>query len=128
MVRIGGSTEKGAHIKESDYFTPQVGLLPMSVIQNILQQRERHSAGPTIYRRQIIMYHHSTTLTLLIRPTYIDRNISKLFLFFKGEFRVDRDGAPAMLNCLMYKMSYYRFGEVFTEGSKPAGWDRLEIL
>ena len=23
MVRIGGSTEKGAHIKESDYFTPQ---------------------------------------------------------------------------------------------------------
>lgn len=65
MVRIGGSTEKGAHIKESDYFTPQ------------------------------------------------------------GEFRVDRDGAPAMLNCLMYKMSYYRFGEVFTEGNKPAGWDRI---
>ena len=24
MVRIGGSTDKGAHIKESDYFTPQV--------------------------------------------------------------------------------------------------------
>ena len=23
MVRIGGSTEKGRHIKESDYFTPQ---------------------------------------------------------------------------------------------------------
>lgn len=65
MVRIGGSTETGAHIKESDYFTPQ------------------------------------------------------------GEFRVDRDGAPAMLNCLMYKMSYYRFGEVFTEGNKPAGWDRI---
>ena len=37
---------------------------------------------------------------------------------------MDRDGAPAMLNCLMYKMSYYRFGEVYTEGNKPAGWDR----
>ena len=28
MVRIGGSTEKGAHIKESDYFTPQVHFEP----------------------------------------------------------------------------------------------------
>jgi dolichyl-diphosphooligosaccharide--protein glycosyltransferase len=55
MVRIGGSTEKGAHIKESDYFTPQ------------------------------------------------------------GEFRVDKDGSPTLLNCLMYKLSYYRFGETYTE-------------
>lgn len=55
MVRIGGSTEKGAHIKETDYFTPQ------------------------------------------------------------GEFRVDKDGSPTLLNCLMYKLSYYRFGETYTE-------------
>lgn len=55
MVRIGGSTEKGSHIKEADYFTPQ------------------------------------------------------------GEFRVDREGSPVLLNCLMYKMCYYRFGEVYTE-------------
>ena len=55
MVRIGGSTEKGAHIKESDYFTPQ------------------------------------------------------------GEFRVDKEGSPTLLNCLMYKLSYYRFGETYTE-------------
>lgn len=55
MVRIGGSTEKGKHIKEADYFTPQ------------------------------------------------------------GEFRVDREGSPILLNCLMYKMCYYRFGEVYTE-------------
>ena len=55
MVRIGGSTERGAHIHESDYFTPQ------------------------------------------------------------GEFRVDREGSSTLLNCLMYKMSYYRFGEVYTE-------------
>ena len=55
MVRIGGSTEEGRHIKEADYFTPQ------------------------------------------------------------GEFRVDREGSPTLLNCLMYKMCYYRFGQVYTE-------------
>ncbi|CAH1247931.1 STT3A [Branchiostoma lanceolatum] len=58
MVRIGGSTEKGEHIKEHDYYTPA------------------------------------------------------------GEFRVDREGSPTLLNCLMYKMCYYRFGSVYTEG----GW------
>jgi dolichyl-diphosphooligosaccharide--protein glycosyltransferase len=58
MVRIGGSTEKGAHIKETDYYTPQ------------------------------------------------------------GEFRIDREGSPTLLNCLMYKMCYYRFGQVYTEASQ----------
>ena len=29
----------------------------------------------------------------------------------RGEFRVDSGGAPTLLNCLMYKLSYYRFGE-----------------
>ena len=55
MVRIGGSTKEGEHIKEHDYYTPQ------------------------------------------------------------GEFRVDKEGSPILLNCLMYKMCYYRFGEVYTE-------------
>lgn len=58
MVRIGGSTESGKHIKESDYYTPN------------------------------------------------------------GEFRVDKEGSPVLLNCLMYKMCYYRFGQVYTEGGK----------
>lgn len=58
MVRIGGSTEKGDHIKEHDYYTPA------------------------------------------------------------GEFRVDKEGSPTLLNCLMYKMCYYRFGQVYTEGGK----------
>lgn len=30
----------------------------------------------------------------------------------QGEFRVDMAGSPVLLNCLMYKMSYYRFGEM----------------
>ena len=33
----------------------------------------------------------------------------------QGEFRVDREGSPVLLNCLMYKMCYYRFGQVYTE-------------
>ncbi|CAG5126051.1 unnamed protein product [Candidula unifasciata] len=65
MVRIGGSTDRGSHIKEWDYYTPQ------------------------------------------------------------GEFRVDKEGSPVLLNCLMYKMCYYRFGSVYTEGGKPTGYDRV---
>ncbi|XP_063724781.1 dolichyl-diphosphooligosaccharide--protein glycosyltransferase subunit STT3A-like [Symsagittifera roscoffensis] len=65
MVRIGGNTELGAHIKESDYYTPT------------------------------------------------------------GEFRVDREGSGTLLNCMMYKMSYYKFGQVYTDGSKPPGYDRV---
>lgn len=52
MVRIGGSTDRGAHIKENDYYAAS------------------------------------------------------------GDFRVDKEGSPTLLNCLMYKMCYYRFGQV----------------
>ena len=65
MVRIGGSTEKGQHIKENQYYTPS------------------------------------------------------------GEFRVDAEGSPILHNCLMYKMCYYRFGQLYTEGGKPPGYDRV---
>ena len=27
----------------------------------------------------------------------------------RGEFRVDSEGSPTLLNCLMYKLSYYRY-------------------
>ena len=33
--------------------------------------------------------------------------------------RVDSEGSNTMLNCLMYKMCYYRFGQVYTEGGEP---------
>lgn len=29
------------------------------------------------------------------------------------------------INCLMYKMSYYKFGLVYTEGGRPPGFDRV---
>uniref|UniRef100_A0A182R198 Dolichyl-diphosphooligosaccharide--protein glycosyltransferase subunit STT3A n=1 Tax=Anopheles farauti TaxID=69004 RepID=A0A182R198_9DIPT len=65
MVRIGGSTDRGAHIKEMDYYAPS------------------------------------------------------------GDFRIDKEGSPVLLNCLMYKMCYYRFGQVYTEGGKAPGYDRV---
>ena len=58
MVRIGGSTEKGQHIKENHYYTPS------------------------------------------------------------GEFRVDAEGSSTLHNCLMYKLCYYRFGQLYTEGGE----------
>lgn len=42
----------------------------------------------------------------------------------QGEFRVDAQGSPTLLNCLMYKLSYYRFGEIQLDHSTPPGYDR----
>merc|ERR1712150_89978 len=42
----------------------------------------------------------------------------------RGEFRVDSEGTPTLLNCLMYKLSYYRFGDMKLDYSSPAGFDR----
>lgn len=38
---------------------------------------------------------------------------------------MDKEGSSTLLNCLMYKLSYYRFGLVYTEGGKPPGYDRV---
>lgn len=45
-----------------------------------------------------------------------------------GEFRVDKEASPLLLNCLMYKLSFYRFGQVYTEASKPPGYDRVRAV
>lgn len=42
----------------------------------------------------------------------------------KGEFRVDSEGSPTLLNSLMYKLCYYRFGEVKIDYRSPSGYDR----
>ncbi|XP_001641089.2 dolichyl-diphosphooligosaccharide--protein glycosyltransferase subunit STT3B [Nematostella vectensis] len=42
----------------------------------------------------------------------------------QGEFRVDSAGSPILLNCLMYKMCYYRFGEMQLDFRTPSGFDR----
>eukprot|EP01126_Amoeba_proteus_P024135 TRINITY_DN2428_c0_g1_i1.p1 TRINITY_DN2428_c0_g1~~TRINITY_DN2428_c0_g1_i1.p1 ORF type:complete len:609 (-),score=92.91 TRINITY_DN2428_c0_g1_i1:41-1867(-) len=43
----------------------------------------------------------------------------------RGEFRIDSAGSNKLLNCLMYKLCYYRFGQVYTDKDKPGGWDRV---
>ena len=42
----------------------------------------------------------------------------------QGEFKIDKDGSPLMLNTLMYKMCYYRFGEVYTGKHEGEGYER----
>jgi len=55
-----------------------------------------------------------------------DPNIKEPDYFTKqGEFRVDAAGSPVLLNCLMYKLCYWRFGSVYTEQGKPPGYDRV---
>uniref|UniRef100_A0A2R5L6K1 dolichyl-diphosphooligosaccharide--protein glycotransferase n=1 Tax=Ornithodoros turicata TaxID=34597 RepID=A0A2R5L6K1_9ACAR len=46
----------------------------------------------------------------------------------KGEFRVDEYGSNILLNCLMYKMSYYRFGELQLDYRSPPGFDRTRNM
>lgn len=44
--------------------------------------------------------------------------------FAGGQFRVDAGGSPTLLNCMMYKLCYYRFDELQAEYSRPGGYDR----
>ena len=46
------------------------------------------------------------------------------FYTASGNFDVGPGGAPALLNCVAYKLCYYRFGQMQTEYGKPAGYDR----
>lgn len=41
-----------------------------------------------------------------------------------GHFRVDTGGSKTLMNCLMYKLSYFRFGEVQLGHRQPFGYDR----
>eukprot|EP01138_Halocafeteria_seosinensis_P011669 gb/GECG01011925.1/.p1 GENE.gb/GECG01011925.1/~~gb/GECG01011925.1/.p1 ORF type:complete len:901 (+),score=82.58 gb/GECG01011925.1/:1-2703(+) len=44
--------------------------------------------------------------------------------FSGGNFRVDSQGSSTLLNCMMYKMCYYRFDEMPSEFARPGGFDR----
>jgi len=55
-----------------------------------------------------------------------DPNIKEVDYYTpSGEFRVDAQGSTVLLNCLMYKLCYYRFGQVYTEKGRPSGFDRV---
>jgi len=51
--------------------------------------------------------------------------VEKDYFTSSGEYKVDKDASPTMLNCLMYKLCYYRFGQVVTEYGKGTGYDRV---
>lgn len=48
--------------------------------------------------------------------------------FTDGQFRMDSGGSETMLNCMMYKMCYYRFDEMSTEYGRPGGFDRARNI
>merc|ERR1711908_239540 len=39
----------------------------------------------------------------------------------RGHYRVDKEASPTMKKSLMYRLCYYRFGEVRTRGDQPSG-------
>ena len=47
------------------------------------------------------------------------------YLTKRGEYRIDSEGSKTMLDSVMYKTSYYRFGEMMVEQGKPPGYDRV---
>jgi dolichyl-diphosphooligosaccharide--protein glycosyltransferase len=55
-----------------------------------------------------------------------DKNVKEEEYFSKkGEYRIDSEGSPLMLQTLMYKLCYWRFGSMYTEQGKPPGYDRV---
>jgi dolichyl-diphosphooligosaccharide--protein glycosyltransferase len=46
------------------------------------------------------------------------------FIASNGNFDVGPGGAPKLLNCVAYKLCYYKFGQMQTEYGKPPGYDR----
>jgi len=51
--------------------------------------------------------------------------VEKNYFTPHGEFRIDRQGSKTLLNCMMYKLCYYRYGQMMTEYNKPSGFDRV---
>lgn len=56
----------------------------------------------------------------------VDPNVQeKDYLSKRGQYRIDSEGSPTMLNSLMYKISYYGFPQMMTEYGRPTGFDRV---
>eukprot|EP00030_Apusomonadida_sp_AF-17_P005868 a676506_166.p1 GENE.a676506_166~~a676506_166.p1 ORF type:complete len:728 (+),score=383.17 a676506_166:57-2186(+) len=43
----------------------------------------------------------------------------------RNEYKIDADASPTMLNSLMYKLSYYNFGHMYTDQNRGPGFDRV---
>jgi dolichyl-diphosphooligosaccharide--protein glycosyltransferase len=42
-----------------------------------------------------------------------------------GNYRVDNQATPTMLNSLMYRLCYFRFGEMYTRHGEDSGYDSV---
>ena len=76
--------------------------------------------------RTMLCFFHSLSFfytECVLSRLYVDVQISLLvtlpvvlqesdYFTPQGEFRVDAAGSQTLLNCLMYKLSYYRFGQM----------------
>lgn len=51
--------------------------------------------------------------------------VEKDYFDEQGQFRVDSKASKAMLESMMYKLCYYRFGQIVTEQGRPSGFDRV---
>jgi len=47
------------------------------------------------------------------------------YLSPEGSYRIDKAASKTMLSSLMYKLCYYRFGELTLDPSRPSGFDRV---
>jgi dolichyl-diphosphooligosaccharide--protein glycosyltransferase len=45
--------------------------------------------------------------------------------YHNGHYRVDKLVSKTMSESLMYRLAYYRFGEVRTRGDQPRGYDTV---
>lgn len=52
-------------------------------------------------------------------------NIKENNYYSRGHYRIDRQVSETMKNSLMYRLCFYRFGEVRTRSDKPSGWDTV---
>jgi len=53
------------------------------------------------------------------------RIVEEEFFSKHGQYRIDREASKTMKSSMMYKMCYYRFGELITEAGQPTGFDRV---
>lgn len=53
------------------------------------------------------------------------RIVEKDYFSRGGQYAIDQSASETMRNCLMYKMCYYRFGEMMTQYGRRGGFDRV---
>ena len=68
----------------------------------------RRSASATSAAPPALLLPPSRAGSTVVRPMTV-------LVSSQGDFRVDKDASPELLNSLLYKMCYYRFGAFQTE-------------